>query len=52
LVSEGYPVRIVDRGGSGGTIEVLKAETRAVPASEFQPPTGFERKTFREMMGQ
>jgi hypothetical protein len=52
LVSEGYPVRIVDRGGSGGTIEVLKAETRTVPASEFQPPTGFERKTFREMMGQ
>lgn len=50
LVSEGYPVRIVDRGGSGGTIEVLKAETRTVPASEFQPPAGFAKKTFREMM--
>ncbi len=51
LASEGYPVRTVDRGGSGATIEVVKMETRTVPAAEFQPPPGFTRKMLREMMG-
>jgi hypothetical protein len=50
LVKEGYPVRIVDRGGGGTTIEVVKAEQRTVPAAEFQPPAGFTRKSFRELM--
>lgn len=50
LVNEGYPVRMVDRGGSGGAVEVVKADKRTVPASEFQPPTGFARKTLQEMM--
>jgi hypothetical protein len=49
LVSEGYPVRTVDRGGSGGTLEVVKAEGRTLSAAEFQPPPGFRRKTLREM---
>ncbi|MFZ1061287.1 MAG: DUF4412 domain-containing protein [Candidatus Rokuibacteriota bacterium] len=52
LAHEGYPVRMVDRSGGGGTVEVVKAESRTVPAAEFQPPAGFARKTFREMMGQ
>lgn len=50
LVKEGYPVRIVDRGGSGTMIEVVKAEQRTVPASEFQPPAGFTRKSLQELM--
>ncbi len=50
LANEGYPVRTVHRSNCSTTIEVVKAETRTVPATEFQPPTGFARKTFREMM--
>lgn len=49
---EGYPVRTVDRSGGGWTVEVVKAENRNIPAAEFQPPAGFARKTFREMLGQ
>ena len=49
LSSEGYPVRTVDPGGV--TIEVVKAESRTIPAAEFQPPAGFARKTLRDMMG-
>lgn len=52
LSSEGYPVRAVDRSGSAGTIEVVKAESRSVALTEFQPPPGFLRKTFREMQGE
>ncbi len=52
LASEGYPVRTVDRSGSGGTVEVVKAEIRTIPAAEFQPPPSFARKTLREMMEQ
>lgn len=49
--AEGYAVRTVDRsGGVTSTTEVVKAESRAVPAAEFQPPAGFARKTLREMM--
>ena len=51
LAGEGYPVKTVDRSGSGATVEVTKAESRAVPASEFQPPANFARKTLSEMMG-
>jgi len=51
LASEGYPVRTVHRV-SGGTVEVVKAESRSVPAIEFQPPADFARKTFQEMMRQ
>lgn len=51
LAGEGYPVRTVSRGGGGGTMEVVKAESRSIPAAEFQPPAGFARKTLREMMG-
>lgn len=50
LAAEGYPVRTVVPAG-GIALEVVKAESRAVPASEFQPPAGFARKTLREMMG-
>ncbi len=49
LIGEGYPVRTVHHGVD--TIdEVVKAEGRSVPASEFQPPAGFKRQTFKEMM--
>ncbi len=51
LLNEGYPVRTVILSGGGGTIEVIKAETRTLPASEFQPPAGFARKTLQEAMG-
>lgn len=51
LLSEGYPLRTVSRGPGGSTIEVTRAESRAVPASEFQPPPGFARKTLQEVMG-
>jgi hypothetical protein len=52
LAGEGYPVRIVDHAIPDGTIvEVVKAESRAVPAAEFQPPAGFKRQSFKEMMG-
>ena len=49
VASEGYPVRTVDPAGA--TLEVDKAVSRAVPAAEFQPPAGFARKTFEELMG-
>jgi hypothetical protein len=29
----------------------MKASSQPVPDAEFQPPGGFARKTFREMMG-
>lgn len=50
LAAEGYPVRTVHRE-SGSTVEVVKAESRAVPAAELQPPAGFARKTLKELMG-
>jgi hypothetical protein len=31
-------------------IEVVKAESRAVPVTEFQPPAGFAKKALRELM--
>ena len=49
LMKDGYPVRSV--GKDGGTIEVVKAESRSLGANEFEPPTGFARKTLKEMMG-
>ena len=49
LMKEGYPVRSV--GKDGATTEVVKAESRSLGADEFEPPTGFARKTLKEMMG-
>lgn len=49
LAGEGYPVRTVERRG-GTMVEVVKAERRAIPAEEFQPPAGFARKSLREVM--
>jgi hypothetical protein len=46
---EGFPTRTVHQGGT--TVEVVKAEQRAIAPSEFQPPSGFARKTFQELMG-
>ncbi len=51
LAGEGYPVRTVHRAGGQVTIEVVKAETRAIPDAEFQPPPGFAKKTLRDMIG-
>ena len=50
LAAEGYPVRTVDRHGSGTTVEVTKAENRSVPAAEFQPPANFTRQNLKDMM--
>jgi len=50
LMKDGYPVRSVDQDG-GYVTEVVKAESRSIGASEFQPPAGFARKTLKEMMG-
>jgi hypothetical protein len=52
LANEGYAVKTVDRAGTGTTVEVTKAETGAIPASEFHPPAGFTRKDLIEMMDQ
>ena len=49
LMKDGYPVR--SAGKDGGTTEVVKAESRSLGANEFEPPTGFARKTLQEMMG-
>jgi hypothetical protein len=49
---EGYPMRTVSRKDRGGTVEVVKAESRVLPAAEFQPPAGFARKALNELMGQ
>jgi hypothetical protein len=51
LANEGYPVRTVHQSDGRVTVEVVKAETRTVPATEFQPPAGFTKKTLRDMMG-
>jgi hypothetical protein len=51
LLREGYPVRIV-AVGSDYKNEVIKAENRAIPATEFQAPAGFTRKTFQETLGE
>jgi hypothetical protein len=48
VINEGYPVRIV-RPDDKRMIEVVKAETRTVPASEFQPPSGFRATPLRDM---
>ncbi len=51
LATEGYPVRTVDHGQGGGMVmEVVKAESRAVPVTEFQPPPGFKRQSLKELM--
>jgi hypothetical protein len=52
LADEGYPVRTVAKSGGGEKIEVVKAESRTIPAAEFQPPAGFARKTLQQVMGQ
>jgi hypothetical protein len=50
LVGQGYPVRTVTAGG-GPTVEVVKAESRSVPAGEFAPPAGFARQPLAQFMG-
>jgi hypothetical protein len=51
LASEGYAVKTTDGTGIGHTTEVTKAETRTLPASEFQPPAEFAAKNLSETMG-
>jgi hypothetical protein len=51
LLREGYPVRIVAVDGSYKN-EVVKAENRSIPGTEFQPPASFVRKTFRETLAE
>jgi hypothetical protein len=50
LMKDGYPVRSVEQAG-GSVTEVTKAESRSIAAGEFQPPTGYARKTLKELMG-
>lgn len=49
LANEGYSVKTVDKTGDGATVELIKAESRTLAASEFQPPAGFARKALKEM---
>ena len=49
LASEGYPVKTILRGGNGTTVDVVKAESRSIPASEFQPPANFTRQSLDKM---
>jgi hypothetical protein len=51
LLREGYPVRTVAVDG-GYKNEVVKAENRAISATEFQVPPDFTRKTFQETLGE
>jgi len=51
LAAEGYPVRTVHRNGGTTTIEVVRAESRVLPAAEFQPPAGFARRSLSDLMG-
>jgi hypothetical protein len=48
VINEGYPVRIVHPDDQR-TVEVVKAEPRTVPDSEFQPPAGFSATPLRHM---
>ncbi len=50
LMKDGYPVRSVEQDG-GAVTEVVKAESRALAATEFQAPAGFARKPLSELMG-
>jgi hypothetical protein len=50
LMKEGYPVRTVEKDGRG-VVEVVKAESRAIAAGEFQPPAGFAKKPLKDLMG-
>jgi len=51
LAGEGYPVRTVEHGpAEGAVVEVVKAESRSVPASEFQAPADFTRQSFKDMI--
>ncbi|MEW5807081.1 MAG: DUF4412 domain-containing protein [Acidobacteriota bacterium] len=52
VVAEGFPMRTVMKMGEVTVIELVKAESKAIPAAEFQPPAGFARKTWQEMMHQ
>ena len=52
LMTEGYPVRTVERDGNRTTMEVVKAENRTLPASEFQAPADFTRKKLSDMLDQ
>lgn len=52
LAKEGYPVKTVNKAKGGTTVEVVKAESKTVPATEFQPTPGFKQKTLQEMMSQ
>jgi hypothetical protein len=52
LAAEGYPVRIVSSGAGRETVEVVKAESKNVPAAEFQAPAGFVRRPLAGLGGQ
>jgi len=45
-------VRIVSSGAGRQTVEVVKAESRNVPAAEFQPPAGFAKRPLPGPAGQ
>lgn len=47
--AEGYPVRTVPR--SGGAVEVTRAQSQPLAATEFQPPPGFARTSMDQMLG-
>lgn len=48
LAGEGFPVRAV---AHGVTVEVVRAESRPIPVSEFQPPAGFARAALGDLLG-
>jgi len=48
LIDEGYPVRIV-RGEGKRMTEVVKAEKRDIPLSEFVPPKDFTKNSLHDM---
>lgn len=52
IAAEGFPVRTVMKTGKVTVTELVKAESKTIPASEFQPPAGFTQKTLQEMLHQ
>ena len=51
LANEGYPVRTVSHGpGEGSIHEVVTAESRTVPLTEFQAPPGFKQQSLKDVL--
>ena len=53
LLKKGYPLKTIkfEDGRPEVQDEVVKVEETGIPASEFRPPPGYRKVSFRELMG-